>query len=101
GTAMDLIEGKRRVVNVDSCDTALNSDNLNLAIRPDNIAYILYTSGSTGTPKGVIRTHRNDLRNIRHVTNSLSVSDDDRITLLGSYSTGQGMTDMCCALLNG
>ena len=72
-----------------------------MKISPDSIGYILYTSGSTGTAKGVIRTHRNDLRNIRHVTNSLGISDDDRITLLGSYSTGQGIQDIFGALLNG
>ena len=100
-TALDLLEGSRRIFNVDHCDAFINTDNLDLKISPDSIAYILYTSGSTGKPKGVIRTHRHDLRNIRHVTNSLSISDDDRITLLGSYSTGQGMTDIYCALLNG
>ena len=98
---MDLLEGNRSIVNVDRCDTSLNTDNLNSEIRPDNIAYILYTSGSTGTPKGVIRTHRNDLHNIRYHTNSLCFSDDDRITLLGSYSTGQGIEDVFDALLNG
>ena len=100
-TALDLLEDSRSIVNVDHCDDSINTDNIDIKISPDSIGYILYTSGSTGTPKGVIRTHRNDLRNVRHVTNSLSISDDDRITLLGSYSTGQGMTDIFCALLNG
>jgi len=100
-TACNLLERRGNFVNLDHPDTSTSTDNLDLKISPDSIAYILYTSGSTGKPKGVIRTHRNDLRNIRHVTNTLKICTDDRITLLGSYSTGQGMTDIFCALLNG
>ncbi|GAB2695006.1 amino acid adenylation domain-containing protein [Kitasatospora kifunensis] len=32
---------------------------LELAILPDQLAYVMYTSGSTGRPKGVAVTHRN------------------------------------------
>jgi amino acid adenylation domain-containing protein len=102
-TALDLPGGSRRIVNVDHCDASINTntDNLDLKISPDSIGYVLYTSGSTGKPKGVIRSHRNDLRNLRQLTNSFAIGDDDRMTLLGSYSTGQGMADIFCALLNG
>lgn len=100
-TVSDLAAGTLKVVNADHCDKCLSPENLNIAGSPDDTAYILYTSGSTGAPKGVMRTHRNELHNIRCHTNSLGFSDDDRITLLGSYSTGQGIQDAFDALLNG
>ncbi len=32
-----------------------------VVVRPENLAYVMYTSGSTGTPKGVAVTHRDIL----------------------------------------
>ncbi|MEV5717607.1 non-ribosomal peptide synthase/polyketide synthase [Amycolatopsis mediterranei] len=34
------------------------SDAPDVLLRPDNLAYVMYTSGSTGTPKGVAVSHR-------------------------------------------
>ncbi len=36
----------------------LESDNLSVAVTPENLAYIIYTSGSTGNPKGVMVQHQ-------------------------------------------
>ncbi|HET6978710.1 MAG TPA: amino acid adenylation domain-containing protein [Pyrinomonadaceae bacterium] len=41
-----------------------NTD-LDIAVVPDNLAYIMYTSGSTGVPKGVSVTHRNVVRLVK------------------------------------
>lgn len=89
------------VISLNDLDPDFPDGNLGITVPPDAASWILYTSGSTGEPKGVIQTHRNELHNIRIHTNTLKISADDRLTLLGSYSTGQGMQDIYTALLNG
>jgi amino acid adenylation domain-containing protein len=90
-----------KIIDIDRIDPSVDATNLDLRIPPDDMSCILYTSGITGRPKGVIHTHRNELHNVMHHTNSLRINSDDRLTLLGSYSTGQGLQDLYCALLNG
>ncbi|HXV12830.1 MAG TPA: amino acid adenylation domain-containing protein, partial [Candidatus Krumholzibacteria bacterium] len=68
---------------------------------PDARAYIVYTSGSTGQPKGVLQSHRNVLHNTFIHTQFLSITPNDRLTLLSSRGTGQAMTGIFSALLNG
>ena len=99
--AQRLLGCSPTILNIDQLDLSMNADNLGLSISPDSMSCILYTSGTTGLPKGVMHTHRNELHNVMHHTNSLCLSPDDRLTLLGSYSTGQGIQDLYCALLNG
>ncbi|MDQ7803082.1 non-ribosomal peptide synthase/polyketide synthase [Amycolatopsis sp. A133] len=45
------------VVSIDDAGTE-PSDAPEVVLRPENLAYVMYTSGSTGTPKGVAVSHR-------------------------------------------
>jgi amino acid adenylation domain-containing protein len=100
-TACEWFSDTVSVMNIDDLDQDLPTGNLGTIVAPSAASWILYTSGSTGKPKGVLQTHRNELHNIMNHTNSLKISAEDRLTLLGSYSTGQGMQDIYTALLNG
>ncbi|GAA2704282.1 hypothetical protein Apa02nite_067240 [Actinoplanes palleronii] len=42
-------------------------------LRPDNLAYVLYTSGSTGTPKGAAITHRGVVNGVQELVRVLDV----------------------------
>jgi amino acid adenylation domain-containing protein len=54
-------QARLRTVITESDFTGLDAmppDRLNLPVRTDDIACVMFTSGSTGTPKGVITPHR-------------------------------------------
>ncbi|WP_433256795.1 amino acid adenylation domain-containing protein [Streptosporangium sp. CA-135522] len=71
------------------------------AIEPDNLAYLRYTSGSTGTPKGVAQSHRNLLHCVDNQIESLSITGEDRLSLLASVSFDASIPDIYPALLSG
>ncbi len=47
------------------------------AVRPEDLATIIYTSGTTSEPKGVMLTHGNLAANLHSVTSVLEVSESD------------------------
>ena len=87
-TATELPPGPFKLISVDQLDPALPVENLDVNIRAEAVAWILYTSGSTGQPKGILQTHRDELHNVMTLTNSQYFSPDDRMTLLRNPSVG-------------
>ena len=55
------------------------SQNPDLKILGDDLAYILYTSGSTGTPKGIMHSHYSGLSYARLSANLFQLQKEDRI----------------------
>lgn len=48
------------------------------AIRPADLATLVYTSGTTGPPKATMLTHGNILQNLRNVTSIVPIGPEDR-----------------------
>ena len=99
--ALNFIGEDQALITTAIDDETHSSDNLNLRISPQDLAYIQYTSGSTGRPKGVILLHRMILQSVRWSAAELHVCIDDRFTLLHSLSFGSGHVNLRLALLNG
>ena len=61
-------------------------ENPNLAISPEQIAYIYYTSGTTGKPKGVMASHANMINFIRASRDRYQISAMDSMPAVASYT---------------
>jgi amino acid adenylation domain-containing protein len=53
--------------------------NPNIAIKPDNMAYTMYTSGTTGVPNGVMIEHHSVVNNLNWAKNYFKISIKDII----------------------
>ena len=99
--AVSLEQRGYQIIFLDEQSLAPAETNIPILVSPDSFAYILYTSGTTGVPKGVVQTHRNVLQHIRIYTNTLKIEQNDRLTLLASFSFDAAVMDIFGALLNG
>ncbi len=99
--ATQLNVNKLPLINLDTLDSNLSAENVNLPISPHTLAYLFYTSGSTGQPKAVIHNHRNLLHATMNCTNGLKICATDRLSLLIACSFIGPVRDLFSALLNG
>src|SRR5512143_3889738 len=84
--ALALARDPGRILDLDQIGSTPAAMAPRPTVGPDALAYIYYTSGSTGRPKGVMDSHRNVLHNVMRYTNTLHITADDRITLVGPPS---------------
>ncbi|MGA9768828.1 MAG: amino acid adenylation domain-containing protein, partial [Blastocatellia bacterium] len=74
---------------------------LDVAIEPDNLAYIAFTSGSTGTPKGIHGTHRPLSHFLDWHSRTFNLKQTDRFCMLSGLSHDPLLRDIFAPLWSG
>ena len=77
------------------------TENIEVPISSDAIAYIIYTSGSTGIPKGTLVSHRNVTRLFKATESSFGFNHQDKWTLFHSIAFDFSVWELWGALLYG
>ncbi len=70
-------------------------------VRPDNLAYVMYTSGSTGVPKGVAITHASVVNGVRDLGRIAHVESGSRMLAATSVNFDVSVFEIFTALTSG
>jgi amino acid adenylation domain-containing protein len=90
-----------RILDFEAAAATGSVENPCIAISPERTAFLTYTSGTTGRPKGVMRPHLQVRKTAATYSEALQSTQDDRIPLFSSLSTGQCWNTIWWCLLNG
>lgn len=77
------------------------TDNLNMQINPDQLAYVIFTSGSTGSPKGVMIEHKGMLNHLFAKINEFGIKNESVIAQTASQCFDISVWQFFAALLTG
>ncbi|UOE51898.1 non-ribosomal peptide synthase/polyketide synthase [Mucilaginibacter sp. SMC90] len=98
-----LTDTNTQVIELDNNREISNqsSDNLDIIIEPNQLAYIMYTSGSTGKPKGVMVEHQNIINYTLGFANYFGITAADTVLQQSSVSFDTMCEEVYPALISG
>ncbi|QEM10873.1 non-ribosomal peptide synthetase [Mucilaginibacter rubeus] len=91
-----------QIIELDNNDEikAQSSENINIAIEPNQLAYVMYTSGSTGKPKGTMVEQGNIVSLVKNAC-YFEADNNDTLLVTGSPSFDATTFEYWSMLLNG
>ncbi|WP_121809994.1 non-ribosomal peptide synthetase [Mucilaginibacter kameinonensis] len=92
-----------RIIELDSNEEikAQSGENINIAIEPNQLAYVMYTSGSTGKPKGVMVEHQSIANYCNGFVNYFGITAADNVLQQSSVSFDTMCEEVYPALITG
>ncbi|HWM01261.1 MAG TPA: amino acid adenylation domain-containing protein [Actinophytocola sp.] len=104
-TAADLPDNDVPFLLLDTLDTLDDpgpaEGEPDVVVRPDNLAYLMYTSGSTGTPKGVAITHANVVNGVSRLADVVGMRPGARMLAGTSVNFDVSVFEVFTALSTG
>lgn len=85
----------------DSARAADSGSNLQLEVKPDQLAYVIFTSGSSGKPKGVQIEHRSLSNYALAASEEYGIGKEDRVLQFASLSFDSSVEEIFCTLCSG
>ncbi len=92
------------LVNLDSTWTIINDEdpsNFSQEIRPDSLAYILYSSGTTGAPKGIMVSHGALANFVQTASKDFLFTPKDRVLQFASIGFDVSVEEIFPCLTSG
>src|SRR5689334_13179599 len=97
-----LPEQTARVITLADEQLAREStENADVRLYPEQLAYIIYTSGSTGRPKGVAVEQRQLLHTMQSAQEVFQLTEADCLPSIASFSFDISVLELLCAPLAG